>query len=217
MSTASTPDAPPPPPQVEGADAHPESPVGQTGTPPPAEPDVAPVADPVADLPPIDSIEAGTDLAPWLRAGVPAALKNAALRRKWLTTPAIRDYVDPALDYAWDWNAAGGVPGSGGRILARTAGKMARALTETPTATPLEAPPEAPLEAHQPAPPPTAVADAAPPGAPVAAAAAAAPAAVAEARTEARTEARIEAPTTPAPAPQRRHGGAAPRIVGPSA
>jgi hypothetical protein len=44
---------------------------------------------------------------------VPQILRNAAMRRMWVLDPAIRDYVDPALDYAYDWNIPGGVPGNG--------------------------------------------------------------------------------------------------------
>lgn len=95
-------------------------------------------ADPADDLPPVDTIGPETDLAPWLRPGVPAALKNAALRRKWLSLPAIRDYVDPALDYAWDWNAAAPVPGAAGRVARAAAEKMVEALTGPRP----EAPPE---------------------------------------------------------------------------
>lgn len=112
----------------------PEPPEDPPRKPPQDAPDAVP--DPVADLPPIDSIDAQTDLAPWLKAGVPAALRNAALRRKWLATPAIRDYVDPALDYAWDWNAAASVPGAAGRIAADAARKMLRALTDPPAPAP---------------------------------------------------------------------------------
>jgi len=44
---------------------------------------------------------------------VPDDVRNAALRKIWALDPAIRDYVGDALDYAWDWNAPGGVPGGG--------------------------------------------------------------------------------------------------------
>jgi hypothetical protein len=64
-------------------------------------------------LPRVEDITAGTDIRPFLRHGVPRALRNAALRRKWLTTPSIRDHKDCAVDYAWDWNTPGGVPGDG--------------------------------------------------------------------------------------------------------
>jgi hypothetical protein len=35
------------------------------------------------------------------------------LRKSWALDPAIRNYVNPALEYAYDWNAPGGVPGGG--------------------------------------------------------------------------------------------------------
>src|SRR5207244_8833403 len=43
---------------------------------------------------------------------VPEHLRNAALRKSWALDPAIRNYVNPALEYAYDWNDPGGVPGS---------------------------------------------------------------------------------------------------------
>lgn len=67
----------------------------------------------IARLPRIDELTAETDLAPFLRSGVPDALRRAALRRMWAVDPAVRDYVGDALDYAFDWNTPGGVPGSG--------------------------------------------------------------------------------------------------------
>jgi len=53
-----------------------------------------------------------TDITVFLRKGVPESLRNAALRKAWALDPAIRNYVNPALDYAYDWNTPGGVPGS---------------------------------------------------------------------------------------------------------
>jgi hypothetical protein len=44
---------------------------------------------------------------------VPVFLRNAALKRAWAADPGIRDYVNPAMEYAFDWNVIGGVPGSG--------------------------------------------------------------------------------------------------------
>lgn len=67
----------------------------------------------LAALPPIETIDETTDIGGYLRKGVPAALKNAALRRVWSATPAVRDYLDPAREYAYDWNVPGGVPGDG--------------------------------------------------------------------------------------------------------
>jgi hypothetical protein len=45
--------------------------------------------------------------------GVPEALRRQALRALWSADPAIRDFVSPALDYAYDYNAPGGAPGYG--------------------------------------------------------------------------------------------------------
>jgi hypothetical protein len=67
----------------------------------------------LAELPSLDDLTAETDLLPFLRAGVPAALRNAALRKMWSVDPAIRDFVSEAREYAYDWNTPGGVPGLG--------------------------------------------------------------------------------------------------------
>ncbi len=68
---------------------------------------------PLADLPSLDTLTPDTDLTPFLRTGVPAALRNAALRRMWSLDPSIRDFVSEAREYAYDWNTPGGVPGMG--------------------------------------------------------------------------------------------------------
>ena len=65
-----------------------------------------------ASLPPVESIEAGTDVSAFLRPGVPPDLAQAALRRAWVADPSIRDFVGLA-ENAWDFNAPGGVPGFG--------------------------------------------------------------------------------------------------------
>ena len=64
-------------------------------------------------LPKLEEITAQTDMTVFFKKGVPERIRNAALRKAWALDPAIRDYVNPALDYAYDWNAPGGVPGSG--------------------------------------------------------------------------------------------------------
>lgn len=64
-------------------------------------------------LPKLEEITARTDMTVFFKKGVPERIRNAALRKAWALDPAIRDYVNPALDYAYDWNAPGGVPGSG--------------------------------------------------------------------------------------------------------
>lgn len=80
----------------------------------------------IAALPSLDEIKAGFDMAPFLAKGVPTHLKNAALRKLWQASPAVRDYVDPAVDYAWDWNAPGGVPGGGGVLSEESIVKMVK-------------------------------------------------------------------------------------------
>ena len=87
---------------------------------PPSEADLradggpAPVPDDwLARLPSLDALTPETDLTAFLQAGVPTALRNAALRRMWSLDPAIRDFVSEAREYAYDWNTPGGVPGMG--------------------------------------------------------------------------------------------------------
>ncbi len=56
----------------------------------------------LASLPSIESITSATDVSVFLRAGVPAELTRAALRRAWSADPAIRDFVGLA-ENAWDF------------------------------------------------------------------------------------------------------------------
>jgi Protein of unknown function (DUF3306) len=83
----------------------------KTGTAAPVEPELT--AEEIAALPKIEDLTADSDIAVFLRKGVPEMLKNAALRRMWLLDPTIRDYVGEAREYAYDWNMPGGVPGNG--------------------------------------------------------------------------------------------------------
>jgi hypothetical protein len=87
----------------------------------PAAPDQQAALPPAADTPPefdlsklpsLDSIGAASDLKPFLQAGVPSALKHAALRRAWAADPAIRDFKGLA-ENDWDFTSAGGAPGFG--------------------------------------------------------------------------------------------------------
>jgi hypothetical protein len=66
----------------------------------------------ISSLPKLEDLTETTDITAFLRKGVPEGLRNAALRKSWALDPAIRNYVNPALDYAYDWNTPGGVPGS---------------------------------------------------------------------------------------------------------
>src|SRR5712675_1558528 len=78
---------------------------------PVAESDVAQEFD-LSRLPKLEDMTATTDITAFLRKGVPEHLRNAALRKSWALDPAIRNYVNPALEYAYDWNTPGGVPGN---------------------------------------------------------------------------------------------------------
>lgn len=89
----------------------------ENGTPLPtaeARPDVQ-AEEPfdLESLPKLDDLTATSDIKGYLHKGVPEDLRNAALRKVWALDPVIRDYVSPALDYAYDWNVPGGVPGNG--------------------------------------------------------------------------------------------------------
>jgi hypothetical protein len=91
-----------------------DAPVAEAGVP--SEPVAASAAEPEFDLsslPKLEDLTETTDITAFLRKGVPEHLRNAALRKSWALDPAIRNYVNPALDYAYDWNTPGGVPGSG--------------------------------------------------------------------------------------------------------
>ncbi len=82
----------------------------------------------LAALPALEEFTPKTDIRPFLRKGVPQAMRKAALRRIWLLNPAIRDHNDPAVDYAWDWNTPGGVPGDGVGPSVERAAEMLRDL-----------------------------------------------------------------------------------------
>jgi hypothetical protein len=79
----------------------------------PALPEGKTVEDLIAELPKLEDLVPGQSLAAFMQPWVPAPLRNAALQRMWLLDPAIRDYVSPALDYAYDYNTPGAAPGFG--------------------------------------------------------------------------------------------------------
>jgi hypothetical protein len=138
----------------------------QAPLPPPAAMPTAPeppAFDP-ASLPPLDSLTAASDFTAFLRAEVPAVLRQAALRRAWTLDPAIRNFTGPA-DYAWDYNAADGMAGFalelGGdvkKLLAQAIGMVEEAAPEPadqPAQVALAPPPEVPpAEAPPPEAPP---------------------------------------------------------------
>ena len=67
----------------------------------------------LSSLPSLEDLTAETDIRPFMNALVPESLRNAALRRVWELDTAIRDYVSPATEYAWNWNEGGDAPGYG--------------------------------------------------------------------------------------------------------
>ncbi|HEV7338019.1 MAG TPA: DUF3306 domain-containing protein [Bosea sp. (in: a-proteobacteria)] len=78
------------------------------------EPALPPEPEPEMIEPPsLDLVDKDFDLAHWLKQNVPESWKRAALRRAWESDPAISGYLDPARDYALDWNTPGGAPGYG--------------------------------------------------------------------------------------------------------
>jgi hypothetical protein len=83
----------------------------QLAPPPETAPEV-PVAFDLTKLPPIESIDATTDIRAFLAPGVPAELTRAALRRAWTSDPAIRDFVGLA-ENQWDFTNPDAVPGFG--------------------------------------------------------------------------------------------------------
>jgi Protein of unknown function (DUF3306) len=89
-----------------GEDPNLTSPKSAVASPPVPEFDVA-------RLPPIESIEAGTDITAFMRAGVPSELRHAALRRAWSADASIRDFVGLNENYWSDVTGPGGVVGFG--------------------------------------------------------------------------------------------------------
>jgi hypothetical protein len=110
-------------------------------TPPPGTAEEAPNPDiDLSSLPPIESIDAATDITAFLRKGIPQELSRAALRRAWTSDPAIRDFVGLA-ENAWDFNDPNAMPGFGpldcseaelGEFVDRIVGGVRRAAESLP-------------------------------------------------------------------------------------
>ena len=78
-----------------------------------SKPDDADKDEPAFDLsklPSIESITAETDIRPFLTRGVPADLRQAALRRAWVADPHIRDFIGIAENQG-DFTGTGNMPG----------------------------------------------------------------------------------------------------------
>jgi hypothetical protein len=128
--------------------------VGPEDTRPEAELDEG-LVDP-QDLPSIDAITFDTDIRAFLNSRVPAELTRAALRRAWVSDPAIRDFIGIA-ENQWDFNDPTAIPGFGpllgtddlSALLRQAFGQpaeLARAIAELPTAVEPPAPAEIVLE-----------------------------------------------------------------------
>ncbi len=100
--------------EAKQPDPRPDEPAPSTEIPPTpvAESEAVPEFD-LSSLPKLEEMTGATDITGFLQKGVPEHLRNAALRKSWALDPAIRNYVNPALEYAYDWNTPGGVPGTG--------------------------------------------------------------------------------------------------------
>lgn len=78
-----------------------------------------------AVLPPIDSLTAESDFSLFLKKGVPAPLRAAALRKLWLVEPSVLNY-QPLVEYNWDFTA----PGYGDLLPTDDVAKMLRTVFE---------------------------------------------------------------------------------------
>jgi hypothetical protein len=103
----------------------------------------------VSSLPSIESISAGTDITAFLQAGVPSALRRAALRRAWEADPAIRDFVGLNENYWNDVAGAAAAPGFGDLDPSVDVKRMVSELfgDSTPEQAETEAPPASPASA----------------------------------------------------------------------
>ena len=111
-------------------------------------------AEPAEPLPRIEDLTGESDVAAFLRKGVPEALQRAALRKMWSLDPFIRDYTGLA-EYAWDYNKPGAIPGFGPASSAASTqslvASMARASAD-PERAPARVEPQAdPAETDSPA------------------------------------------------------------------
>jgi len=91
-------------------------------------------------LPPLDSIGAGSDVADFLRPGVPVELTRAALRRAWTSDPAIRDFVG-LVENGWDFNDPAAMGGFGpisakevAQLASKLVGEVAKPAATEPAA-----------------------------------------------------------------------------------
>lgn len=141
-------------------------------------------APPMETPPPAETIPL-EDIAGWMARRVPDVWREVALRRLWVSDPAISSFVGLA-DYAWDFTIPGGAPGWGPmRAIDDVAKLLARAIGE----------PEPPREP--------------PPSDPVVVANVTPPAVTANDEPPSPPPSEESAPEKPEPQPMRRRGGGA--------
>jgi hypothetical protein len=99
-------------PPVESASAPNALPQGGTSDPKGGGSAAAEATFDLSTLPSLESITATTDIRPFLAAGVPKKLRQAALRRVWSADPVIRDFKGLA-ELDWDFNAPDSMAGFG--------------------------------------------------------------------------------------------------------
>jgi hypothetical protein len=99
----------------------------------------------ITSLPPIESIDANTDITGFLRPGVPPEVSRAALRRAWSADPAIRDFVG-LVENGWDFNDPNAMAGFGpiepaevARLAAQMLGQLPASDGDAPEAAKTEA------------------------------------------------------------------------------
>jgi hypothetical protein len=95
----------------------------------------APAAEPVVEaapeLPPVESLGAGSDYAAFLRKGVSALVQQQALQKAWTSDAAVAGFRGMA-EYDWDFNAVGY-----GRLrVTDNVGQLLRAVLSQPAADP---------------------------------------------------------------------------------
>ena len=85
------------------------------------------------DLPAPESLEAGDDFSAFMKSTVPAAIRNRALRKLWLSNPVLAN-VDNLVDYGEDFAAEGKIAG-----VIKTAYRVGKGLlADEPEGTPDE-------------------------------------------------------------------------------
>lgn len=87
----------------------------------------------LSKLPPLESIAQGADIRPFLAAGVPSVVRQAALRRFWASDPHVRGIVELA-ENTGDFTGASELPGFDFSAPSGDLKKMVAELTGKPAA-----------------------------------------------------------------------------------